>query len=250
MPIIAADGYMLVFQALKTCGILAEDDNWLGFFSQYPLYLCISCQFHLPSPKSIARGLTDQRFNSVVYHTTPTNGVGMLIVTPGFVDISGHYNNATTYNQTASEAAWKWRSEQNLTGREASSSLRVPLISQAIDGKNAFRFAFPSIRGGDYKLNFPDRISLSPLDCLNVYSDPWGNRSDIIVIADFDYLSKQDTVVANASNSLLFEKFVTTILTLDFAGDYQWLCGNTNSFDCKSQESRLVLMLETAHTKT
>ena len=76
--------------------------------------------------------------------------------------------------------------------------------------------------------------TLDPLECLNLYSQQFSNRSDLIMIADYDYLSQQDTRTANTSNALLFAKQLRIAMEFGFWSNYDWRCGTTNSFDCKS----------------
>jgi hypothetical protein len=94
---------------------------------------------------------------------------------------------------------------------------------------------------------------LSPLECLTAYSSINGNRSDVVMVSAIDSLYNVSTsdirYQRNGSellvalepadlpraplNSFLFAKGIPGVMAVGFWYDYYWLCGNTNSFDCK-----------------
>jgi hypothetical protein len=74
---------------------------------------------------------------------------------------------------------------------------------------------------------------LSPIDCLTAYTDIYRNLSNVIMVADYDFLSNKPTIEANTTNTLLFTKYIRLNQDFRFWNGYNWLCGNTNSFDCK-----------------
>jgi hypothetical protein len=175
-------------------------------------------------------------------------------VTPDFLD-------GAATNLTSSVAAWNRRRHQHLTGLDLSDSLHRKLESQEIcpdsatftysdwlcaDGE-AFQIRINATTGQTISStpvdSYPNLVEkwnngtfskrMSPLECLNTYSNPFGNRSDVVMIADYDYLAQEHTTATNASNSLLFMKQLRIAMEMGFWNEYDWRCGTTNSFDCE-----------------
>jgi hypothetical protein len=178
----------------------------------------------------------------------------MHIVTPEFLT-------GAPVNVDLAYWQYEWRRQQNLTGLERSHKTYRKLINQTIDNIRIFNWspnACPTnncssvqIRaiGKEYYRRTPN-----PFDCLTAYSSINGDRSDVIFVSKFDYLWNSSTSIphmaqeadgeysiwANASaqpqpvqNSLLFAKYISTLITAGLWHDYYWLCGATNSFDCE-----------------
>ena len=156
----------------------------------------------------------------------------MYIVTPDFLK-------GGPADRDAATDAYEWRKSQLLSGLEVSHKRHRSIIEQRIDGARIVPFGGAMCTTNDCSRP-KDRLArglftreVDPLTCLNAFSDPFGNRSDVIFVTDYDYLSGQDIDVANKSNTLLFTKFVRIQTSLSFWAEYDWLCGATNSFDCK-----------------
>lgn len=183
----------------------------------------------------------------------PINGASMQVVAPDFL---------TGAPANISQTLWmyEWRREQNLTGL----SRKIKgLVSQTIDGDRIFNInsaGCPSSSCSSIQVEAMNGIyghRMTPKDCLTTYLSIDGNRSDVIFVSHYDYLWNSSTsiphygingsdllVVDDASslaspfwNSLFFSKGVNTMMMVGFWLDYDWLCGNTNSFDCKFSRS-------------
>jgi hypothetical protein len=55
---------------------------------------------------------------------------------------------------------------------------------------------------------------LGSIDCPTAYTDVYRNKSNVIMVADYDLLSNQPTTLANTTNTVLFLKWVR--LGMDF----------------------------------
>jgi hypothetical protein len=170
-----------------------------------------------------------------------------------------------------SNDAWQWRKDQYLSGLELSSALDRKIQSQVICPESSTSFGYSGWLCGAAAQVVETRVNattgetissqtisvcppitdawragnfsktLDPLNCLTTYSNPFGNRSDLIIEADYDYLSGQETVVLNKSNALLFSKQLRIAMEFGFWNNYDWRCGTTNSFDCKSLRNQRAL---------
>jgi hypothetical protein len=184
----------------------------------------------------------------------------MHIVTPDF--LTGAKANLT-------ETVWtyEWRRKQNMTGLERKHTSHREIVQQTIDGEHLFNINMgcdttncSSVQ--DYAVNKQYQRIMNPFDCLTAFSTFDGNRSDVIFVSSYDYLWNMSTSVPhfvmngsslviynNASsrpgasrNTLLFSKDVNNVIVLGFWMEYDWLCGNTNSFDCE-------LCISTIHSR-
>ncbi|KAF2675503.1 hypothetical protein BT63DRAFT_475106 [Microthyrium microscopicum] len=168
-------------------------------------------------------------YNSAVYNTNPANQHAFYVVTPGFFE-------GQQMNVGKSVVAWDWRARQNMTGLEVSPAVHKKLVSQPID---AYEYGYNADRCGDNKCgNLTDQYTsgvfvrnVSALECLNTYSDPFSNSSNVIFQTSYDYLSGLETSVSNATNPLLFVKWLHIEMVFDFWNDYQWLCGDQSAWE-------------------
>lgn len=179
-------------------------------------------------------------YNSAISTSTPISNMQLTIVTPDYLQgaAADAYEAARTY---------AWRRNQNLTGLAPHSDR---LVSQRIDGFNDFNLLYRGPASPCYELEGEEdvracerprddykagryNLSLTPEECLHAYTDPFGDHASVIMISGFDILSQQDTIKANASNSLLFTRSIYQGQRFDFWGATRWQCGWTNSFDCK-----------------
>lgn len=74
--------------------------------------------------------------------------------------------------------------------------------------------------------------TLDPVECLTRYSDPLNDISDGILVASYDLI--RDEPVANESLWLYANLFGTNS---NWGFAFNWRCGQTNTFDCKSRIS-------------
>lgn len=171
-------------------------------------------------------------YNSAVYLTKPANEISMYIVTPDFLTGGPADSDAAT-------DAYDWRKSQLLSGLEVSHKSHRSMVTQRIDGGRIVPYGGAMCvtnncsRPRDKLERGIFTREVDPLTCLNAFADPFGNRSDVIFVTDHDYLSGKDIGGVNGSNTLLFTKFMRIQISLSFWADYDWLCGATNSFDCR-----------------
>ncbi|KAF2870526.1 hypothetical protein BDV95DRAFT_595268 [Massariosphaeria phaeospora] len=196
--------------------------------------------------------LRNLRYNSAIYMARPMNHVKMHIVAPEFL---------TGAPVSVDNAAWMygWRREQNLTGLERKHTNHRKLVSQAIDSDSLFNWNMACDTDNcssvqQYAMDQQYQRRLNPFDCLTAYSSIYGNRSDVIFVSRYDYLWNSSTSIPHVSvnndssliisndaselsnpieNSLLFAKELKDVMVVGFWMDYDWLCGTTNSFDCR-----------------
>jgi hypothetical protein len=136
--------------------------------------------------------------------------------------------------------AFEWRRHQPLLGRCDNFNCGDALVSQRLDGGDTTMALDVgqctdnncTVLTQNWDLGFYSHSS-EPLDCLNKFSDPFGNRSDLIIVSKWDYLSEQSTAVANSSHSMLYVHWIDIEAQLGFKlWKREWYCGTTNSFDC------------------
>jgi len=188
------------------------------------------------------------RYNSAIYTTTPINNPYITIVTPDYLE-GGPVDTGTSYD------TYQWRRQQYLYGLDESENLNLKLECQKKDGNHDFNLLITGVGSPCGVADNPDLSyadcpsiltdfqaglyskTLTPLECLTAYSFPFGNQSSLIVISEYDDLANESTTVANASNFLLFTRTIYQGQLLDFWGAdghyFHWLCGSTNSFDCR-----------------
>lgn len=195
------------------------------------------------------------------------NDVTMHIVTPDFLT-------GAPASVRASMTVWGYRREQNMWGLERGHSRHREYKIQDIDSM-AFMNPTKDICSRDDCAGIRDKVKntdyykrkMSPLECLTAYSSITGDRSDVVMVSAFDALynvstsnlryqrNGSDLLVASdpadlpkaTFNSILFAKGIPSVMAVGFWSDYWWLCGNTNSFDCKCNSnlnlSQAMLMI-------
>jgi hypothetical protein len=176
------------------------------------------------------------------------NDVPIVIVTPQYLQ-----GGPVSVNRSSN--AYGWRRKQNLTALHPFEHLNDRPQPHTIDAEDSFNYLITNnLDTACNERTIPDDINgcsqplldyqaglyskeLGPYDCLTEYADPFGSRASLLIITDFDYLSNQSTSVVNFTNSVLFARSIYQEQALEFWGEYHWLCGNTNSFDCKLSPS-------------
>ena len=188
------------------------------------------------------------------------NHVTMQIVTPEFLT-------GAPANTALMFTTHEWRRTWYMTGLSRRDKGPKVMTYQPIDGDGLFnpnRVCNQTSCADSQKYIKERRYSrrLNAYDCLSTYSSYAGNRSDVILVSSYDSYWNMSTSVPhytlnntlpitilnetvltlhkNATgmrgavrNSLLFQKSVTTMSLVDVWLEYEWLCGLTNSFDCK-----------------
>ncbi|KAH7082209.1 hypothetical protein FB567DRAFT_630623 [Paraphoma chrysanthemicola] len=191
-------------------------------------------------------------YNSAVYMTRPMNDINLYVVTPGFLEgeTASVRNGVWMYN---------WRRQQNLTGLDGRKARDRKIVSQQIEGDGRFGWYGGCTTDNcssvqQYAMQRGYSRVMSPLECLNAYSTFEGNRSDVIFVSSYDYLWNSSTAIPHfalngsevlitedasklpnrINSSLLFALELPSMFSaMGFWIDYGWLCGNTNSFECR-----------------
>ncbi|KAH7070508.1 hypothetical protein BKA63DRAFT_78380 [Paraphoma chrysanthemicola] len=191
-------------------------------------------------------------YNSAVYMTRPMNNINLYVVTPGFLkgETVSVRNGVWMYN---------WRRQQNLTGLDGRKARDRKMVSQQIEGDGLFGWYGGCTMDNcssvqQYAMQRGYSRVMSPLECLNAYSKFEGDRSDVIFVSSYDYLWNSSTAIPHfalngsevlitedastlpnqINSSLLFALELPSMFSaMGFWIDYGWLCGNTNSFECR-----------------
>lgn len=173
------------------------------------------------------------RYNSAVFTTTIINLPSITVVTP-------EYLQGGPADVLASRQAYEWRRQQNIPG-----------LRQPIDADDTFKFEHPLEDDSPcYELNRTESttecskplrdfsaglypIELEPIACLEKLADAFGNRSNFLLVSEYDLLAQAATTKLNTTNTILFARGIYGLFVLQFSGGYNWLCGNTNTFECR-----------------
>lgn len=162
------------------------------------------------------------RYNSAVFPTLASNSYNWVVVTPEYLNNAPWDLNAT--NKTLREAGNK-----EVLGLKGDSGLPVmqPLAASINQAPWPTYEDIAQMQTAVRNVTGPTK--LSPLDCLEQYSTPFGDRSDVILIAQNTNTTK------SANNSLLACGTQGSVDKGAHKGNHsgEWMCRQSNTFSCK-----------------
>ena len=164
----------------------------------------------------------EYRYNSAVFPTLASNSYNWVVVT------SDYLQNAP-WDLHAMNATLRERGGEKVFGLAGDSG--SPMTQQLSDSINQAPWPTSEVIG---KLqtavhNGTGFTRLDQLDCLEQYATPFGDRSDILLIA----LNTPDT--SNANNSVLACGTQGAVDRGAHKGNHpgEWMCRQSNTFSCK-----------------
>lgn len=162
------------------------------------------------------------RYNSAVFPTLASNSYNWVVVTPEYLNNAPWNLNAT--NKTLQEAG-----NEEVLGLKGDSGLPVMQPLAASINQAPWPTYEDIAQMQTAVRNVTGLTKLSPLDCLEQYSTAFGDRSDVILIAQNTKTTK------NANNSLLACGTQGSVDKGSHKGNHpgEWMCRQSNTFSCK-----------------
>lgn len=162
------------------------------------------------------------RYNSAVFPTLASNSFNWVVVTPDYM------NNAP-WDLSATNTTLQERGREEVMGLVADRGLPVMQPLAASINQAPWPTAGDIMKMQNAVHNDINFTRLSPLDCLEEYSTPFGDRSDIILVA----LGTNDT--GSTNNSVLACGTQGAVDKGVHKGTHpgEWMCRQSNMFSCK-----------------
>ena len=191
-------------------------------FLEYPPFLFTFCETRNLHDLTTTLINYEHRYNSAVFPTLASNSYNWVVVTPEYL------NNAPwdlgTMNRTLRERG----SEEVLglkgdSGRPVMQPLAASINQASWPTSDDIRKMQIAVHNGT------TFAKLSPLDCLQQYSTPFGDRSDVVLIA------MNTNTTKNANNSVLDCGTQGAVDRGVHKGNHpgEWMCRESNTFSCK-----------------
>ena len=170
-----------------------------------------------------ARLITGEyRYNSAVFPTLASNSYNWVVATPAYL------NNAP-WDLNATNTTLKERGNEEVMGLLRDSGL--PSLQPLAASINQAPWpTFEDIATMQNAVrNGTGFTKLSRLDCLEQYSSPFGDRSDIILVA------RDSITINNGNNSVLACGTQGAVDKGAHKGNHpgEWMCRQSNTFSCK-----------------
>lgn len=168
---------------------------------------------------------TDRRensYNSAVFPTLASNSYDWLVVTPGFL-------NGALWDLTATNTTLQERGSEQVLGLVSDTRLPVMQRLAASTNQAPWPTSGDIVRVQNALQNGTGFTRLSPLDCLQQYSTPFGGLSNIVLIT----LDSYNT--SNANNSVLACGTQSAVERSVHKGSHpgEWMCRLSNTSSCK-----------------
>ena len=164
----------------------------------------------------------DLRYNSAVFPTLASNSYNWVVATQGFLD------NAP-WDLIATNKTLQQKASKEVLGlvNDVGSPVLQPLAVSINQASWPSLGAIVSMQNAVY--DGTDFTRLNTLDCLEQYSTPFGDRSDVILIA------RDTNDTKNAKNSVLACGTQSAIDRGTYKGTHpgEWMCKGSNTFSCK-----------------
>ena len=164
----------------------------------------------------------DLRYNSAVFPTLASNSYNWVVATQGFLD------NAP-WDLIATNTTLQQRASKEVLGlvNDVGSPVLQPLANSINQASWPSFGAIVSMQNAVY--NGTGFTRLNTLDCLEQYSTPFGDRSDVILIA------RDTNDTKNAKNSVLACGTQSAFDRGTYKGTHpgEWMCKRSNTFSCK-----------------